>query len=119
MKIQILFDIIRSSQDLLSAFEGVESPAQLVSRLEKLKRSDVEGLLADVENLRDSVDECLSDTIETGGSLAGDLSDASEELDGALSAFPELEEPDEGSSQDATGNNPPVTQDVKKENTTS
>ena len=118
MKIQILFEMIRSSLDVLSAFEGVESPAQLISRLEKLKRIDVEGLLADIDNLRDAVDECLSSTIETGGALTGDMAGDSEELEGALDAFPELQDPDEVSSQDATSNDTPVTQDVKKENTT-
>jgi len=118
MKIQTLFDLLRASQNLLLAFEGVESPAQLVSRFEKLKRGDVESLLEDVDDLRDSVDAGLSDTIEMNGYQAdgNDLPETPSEIDNALDAFPELDGLESDLSQDAPGNDPPAPQDVKKEN---
>lgn len=117
MKIQTLFDLLRASQNLLLAFEGVESPAQLVSRLEKLRRGDAESLLEDVEDLRDAVDTGLSDTIEMSGYQAddNDLPESPTDLDGALDAFPELDGLESDLSQDATGNGPPAAQDVNKE----
>jgi len=124
MKIQTLFDLLRASQDLLSAFDGVENLPQLVSRLEKLKRRDPSGLLpapeellADLESLRAAVDDGLTDTIETGGTLSDneELPDGSDSLDGALSAFTELDDPESGGGQDAPGDDAPVAHNVNKE----
>ena len=114
MKIQALFDILRASQDLLFNFEGVETAPQLISRLEKLKRPSPDELLADVENLRDAVDELLSDTLEMSGSLAS-TDEMPDPLDGALDAFPELDGLEDETQQDAPGNKPTVVQDDKQE----
>ena len=114
MKIQTLFDLLRASQDLLLAFEGVVTKPQLVSRLEALKRADLDDLLADVENLRDAVDAGLNDTIEMNGYVA-DGDDTPDGLDEALKAFPELDHPQSNPPTNETDNDNPVTQDVKEE----
>ena len=114
MKIQSLFDLLRASQDLLFNFEGVETAPQLVSRLEKLKRPAPDELLADVENLRDAVDELLSDTLEMSGSLTSS-DEEPDSLDGALDAFPELDGLEDEPQQDAPGNELAVVQADKQE----
>ena len=115
MKIQTLFDLLRTSQDLLLAFDGVMTVPQLVSRLEKLKRSDVDGLLEDVESLRDAVDTGLTDTIEMSGyQVSGD--DNPDDLQDALNALSDLDLPEGESGEKKPENQPPVAQDVNKEN---
>jgi hypothetical protein len=64
MKVSSLFNLIRDASDLLDFFENVESPEQLISRLERLKRQDSRNLLACVDGLRASVDDALEDTLE-------------------------------------------------------
>lgn len=69
MKMQTLFDLLEASQDFLAIFEDVSNVAQLVSRLERLKRLDVEGVLEDLDALRVATSNALEDNIELGGSL--------------------------------------------------
>lgn len=64
MKVFSLFNLIRDASDLLDFFDNVESPEQLVSRLERLKRQDSRNLLACIDGLRASVDDALEDTLE-------------------------------------------------------
>lgn len=72
MKIKNLFDLMTDAQDFLTFFDKVESPEQLVSRLERLKRGPVRDFFITLEGLRVSVDKCFSDTIEPHGSLDDD-----------------------------------------------
>lgn len=90
MKIQELFDLLGSSQDFLSYFEGVQSPAQVTSRLEHLKRQDPEFFLEDLHALRVSTHAALSANIELGGSLSSD-DDVPDDLQNALDEFPDVE----------------------------
>ena len=116
MKIETLFNLLQASQNLLLAFEGVEKPAQLVSRLENLKRADVEGLLEDVDALRDALDVGLTDSIEMSGYVPGADDTTDGVLDSALNTFPELDGLEDEPQQDAPGNNSDDTQASKKEN---
>lgn len=118
MKVQSLFDLLRASQDLLQAFDGVDSAPQLVSRLQDLKRTNLEDLLADIENLRDAVDSGLSDTLE----LSGFQADGDESQDGlqeALDAFSNLDGPESETSSEEVETPYPATQGSKEEKPTS
>ena len=111
MKISSLFDIITDANDVLDFFDRVETPEQLISRLERLKRQGVEELFACIEGLRASVSSALNDTLEMNASL-DDPSDEEEDLtdlDAALSDL-ETENPNSAAS--------PPAEDVKKDDTT-
>jgi hypothetical protein len=69
MKISSLFDLITDANDVLDFFERVESPEQLVSRLERLKRQGATEMFACLEGLRGSVTSALNDTLEMNASL--------------------------------------------------
>jgi len=119
MKIQELFDLLAASQDFLTIFDGVESPSQLVSRLERLKREDVEGILQDLNALRLATENALAANLELGGSL-GDDDDDPTDLEDALGEFPEFASDDEDPNvqpEKETTTNPTPT--IKKENSTS
>lgn len=65
MKVSSLFDLIADSKDLLDLFDGVETPEQMVSALERLKRREnAEELLDCVTGLRMSVTKALADSLE-------------------------------------------------------
>lgn len=119
MKIQELFDLLAASQDFISIFDGVETTSQLVSRLERLKREDVEGILQDLNTLRLATGTALEANLELGGSL-GDEDDEPSDLEEALDAFPEYATDDETEGEQ-TKNETPATPSVapKKENSTS
>ena len=81
MKISSLFDIITDSQDVLDFFERVESPEQLISRLDRLKRQGSEELFACLEGLRGSVAAALQDTLEMNASLGDPDTNSDDDLD--------------------------------------
>ena len=121
MKIQDLFDLLAASQDFLGIFEGVESPSQLVSRFERLKREDADGILQDLNALRIATVSALEANLELGGSLGDTDDDEPSDLETALGGFPEFtsEDDDEGSGspQNEPAVNPSPT--IKKENPSS
>lgn len=121
MKIQTLFDLLESAQDLLSYFDEVTTPQQLVSRLERLKRQDPEGILDDVLTLRACVDTALAAQIELGGSLGETLTSDDKEpdkddIEDLLANFPDSRE--EETPKDAPGNQPTNPSTPEKENPT-
>lgn len=69
MKISSLFELIRSSNEVAEYFDGVDSPEQMVSRLERLKKAAPTELMEDVRALRNSVSMLLDDTLEMGRSV--------------------------------------------------
>jgi hypothetical protein len=69
MKISSLFDMVTDANDVLDFFDRVDSPEQLVSRLERLKRQGTTELFACLEGLRSSVTAALNDTLEMSASL--------------------------------------------------
>ena len=121
MKIQELFDLLGAAQDFLTIFEDVESPSQLVSRFERLKREDVEGILQDLNALRFATVAALEANLELGGSLGDTDDDDPTNLEEALGDFPEFASDDSDEevspSQGETVSNPSPT--PKKENPTS
>jgi hypothetical protein len=64
MKISSLFDLLTDASNVLDFFEQVETPEQLVSRLEHLKRRGCKDLLACLDGLRGSVADVLDDSLE-------------------------------------------------------
>ena len=121
MKIQELFDLLAASQDFLGIFEGVESPSQLVSRFERLKREDADGILQDLNALRIATVSALEANLELGGSLGNTDEDEPSDLEAALSGFPEFASEDDeretGNPPNEPSTNPPPT--TKKENPSS
>ena len=64
MKISSLYNMITDASDVLDYFEGVDSQDQLISRLERLKHSDIGDLMACIDGLRSSVSEILDESLE-------------------------------------------------------
>ena len=126
MKIQTLFDLLGSAQDLLSNFEDVTTPQQMVSKLERLKRQDPEGLLDDVLILRASLDAALTAHIELGGALTDDDSEPDSDVDKILAEFskdpgeanPGGANPNGVKSDETPDNQPTVASTPEKENST-
>jgi hypothetical protein len=80
MKISSLFNLISDASNIIEFFEGVESPEQLVSRLERLKRMGTKELLECIDDLRNAVLEVLDDTLEMSASISeGEDSDSEED----------------------------------------
>lgn len=102
MKIKYLVNLTTDATDLLAFFEGVETPEQLVSRLERLKRGNSESgtplredLLACIVGARASVKDVWEDTIEPSGSLDEDedKDDEDNSIDSFLAQFGDEETP--------------------------
>jgi hypothetical protein len=81
MKIQSLFDLITDARDVTDFFAKVESPEQMVSRLERIKRGEAEDFLATVEALQISLAGMLEDTLEMSSSGLDNV-DSDSDFDG-------------------------------------
>ena len=77
MKVASLFDLVNDAKLILDFFERVESPEQMVSRLERLKRQGTTELLESLADLRSSIDNVMMDTLEMSA-----LTDDDDFLDG-------------------------------------
>jgi hypothetical protein len=115
MKVKSLFDLLQTSSELLTYFDGVTTPEQLVSRLERLKKAEPDelaSLITDLDSLRQSVSASFNDTLEMGR----DSSEITEE-DGDDDEFFDLEDPSEADIQslmaDSEDENVKVDGDVK------
>lgn len=64
MKIANLYNVLTDASNLLDFFEQVETPEQLVSRLERLKRQGTKDMLDCIDGLRGSMADTLDDTLE-------------------------------------------------------
>ena len=87
MRMSSIFDVITDINDFLSLFEGVESPEQMSSRLDRLKRQGSREVYAYLEGLRISRDNLLNDTIEMSPSLEDPTVDEDLKLDADLNAI--------------------------------
>lgn len=67
MKIRNLFELVQDSKDVLDFFEGVESPEQMISALERIKKRESEDFLTCVQTLRISLEQLVDDTLELSG----------------------------------------------------
>lgn len=110
MKISSLFNVIRNATDLAEYFDGVETSEQMVSQLERLKKSSSEEFLDDIKALKNSVSALLDDTMEMGRSIDDD-----EENQNPLDdEFSDLDEADDDFAtflQDADDKNEPTTEE--------
>ena len=93
MKISSLFNLLNDSQDVLDFFDRVESPEQLVSRLDKLKRQGAEELLTCIVGLRSSAVAALSDTLEMNAVLDENEDEDLDLDDDLLAGFEDAEKP--------------------------
>ena len=64
MKIANLYNVLTDASNLLDFFERVETPEQLVSRLERLRRQDSKNMMDCIDGLRGSVADTLDDNLE-------------------------------------------------------
>lgn len=88
MKMRALFNLVEDAQGISDLFARVESPEQMVSTLERVKKQHAPEFLELIESLRFSLEAVFSDTLELGGTIdEGDF-------DG---------EPNEGEGEDLLG----------------
>jgi hypothetical protein len=80
MKFQTLFDLLQSSEEMVSYFDKVTTPEQVVSCMERLKRRSPGDFLDSLDGLRMAIDQALNDSLEMGGAL-GEIG-AGDELNG-------------------------------------
>lgn len=97
MKLQTIFDLIQDAQDILSFFDRVTTPDQLVSRLDRLKRQAPEDFAECLDSLRFSVSAALEENLELGGPLASDDDEADDIFAGI--DIPDGDEQENGSSE--------------------
>jgi hypothetical protein len=117
MKIQELFDLLGAAQDHLSYFDGVQTPTQVISRLEHLKHQDPEYFMEDLNALRIATQAALSANLELGGSLSTD-DDLPDDLQTTLDEFPDVESPlDTSSHPSPDDTQAPPSRDNKENNT--
>lgn len=114
MKVSSLFNLITDSSDILDFFERVESPEQLVSRLERLKRQGAEELFACLIGLRATVQATLDDTFEMNAAL-GEPEDDASTLDDEIAGLSLDDSPAE-SKPEPEKQNPTVTPTAKDPN---
>jgi len=67
MKIRSLFELVSDSKDIADFFENVESPEQMVSALERIKKREVVDFLTCIQTLRISLEQLVEDTLEMSG----------------------------------------------------
>lgn len=72
MKIKSLFDLVQDSRDIVDSFENVTSVEQMVSRLERIKRTEAADFLVLIDALKISLQGILHDTLEIGSSEMDD-----------------------------------------------
>jgi len=96
MKVSSLFNLITDASDVLDYFERVDSPAQLVTRLDHLRRLDsARARLTCIAGLRSSVAEALEDTLEMSAMSPTILDDTEgdELIDAELDSLTEATSP--------------------------
>jgi len=122
MKISSLVNLVVDASDLLDFFEKIDTPDQLISRLELLKRKGTTDLLSCIEGLRGSVSAAVADTIETTGSIdEGDQSGEDDDLAGLEAELAEIEDEenpaenqDDDDLDESESKNPTPTVNVEK-----
>jgi hypothetical protein len=78
MKIRTLFNLLEDAQEISTLFSKVETPEQMVSTLERLKKNGAAEFLDSIQTLRLSVEAAYEESLEMGGSL-GDGDENGEE----------------------------------------
>jgi hypothetical protein len=75
MKMRTLFNLIEDADEIAGLFAKVETPEQMVSLLERLKKQGATEFLDSVQSLRLSLQAAMEDTLEIGGSIGSDDDD--------------------------------------------
>ena len=93
MRIGSIFNLVTDVRDVLDfLLEGVENKAQLISRLERLKRSEaVEDFLACLFSLNASTTAVLDETLEMNASIDEPEPDEDEDLSDLESELADLD----------------------------
>jgi hypothetical protein len=97
MKMRTLFNLIEDADEISSLFVKVETPEQMVSLLERLKKQGAAEFLDSVQSLRLSLQAAMEDTLEIGGTIGSDDEDdfSGEESEENEDLLKGLEEEDE------------------------
>lgn len=107
MKMRSLFNLIEDAQEISELFARVETPEQMVSFLERLKKSGATELLEGMQALRLSVHAVLEDTFELGGTIGGDDDDdfdADENEEGDEKLLADLDSEDDEAPPESSEN---------------
>lgn len=105
MKVGNLHDLMSDAADVLDLFDGVATPEQMTSRLERLKKRPAD-VLEDVDSLRASLTTLRDDVLEMSASFDDEDENEGEgvdddELDDLLD-----EDPPESSEETSKDENP-------------
>lgn len=92
MKFKNIFHLIEDAQEVCSLFERVETPEQMVSTLERIKKQFSQELLDLVQSLRLSTEAILEDALEVGGAVGGEPEDADFDFGGDGDLVEKIEE---------------------------
>lgn len=81
MKVSSLFNLVTDAKDVLDFFDGVDTPEQMVSALERAKHDrNASDLLDCLASLRASISEALADTLEMSAVLDDDDADDADDV---------------------------------------
>ena len=69
MKFGNLFNMVEDSQEICAVFDNVETPEQMISTLERLKKHGAASFLELISSLRLSTEAVLTDTLEPNNPL--------------------------------------------------
>lgn len=120
MKIANLYNVLTDASNLLDFFERVETPEQLVSRLERLKRQDSKNMMDCIDGLRGSIADTLDDTLEMMEMSAPlgttESSSDDDDLDGLTDA--DIASLNEEGFEPQKGENSAETPETEKQNST-
>ena len=84
MKFRNLFHLVEDAQEISNLFETVETPEQMASAIERLKKHPTE-VMELVQSLKLSTEAVLEDALEPGGALGeGDLPDNLDDVEDGL-----------------------------------
>ena len=101
MKIRTLFNLLDDAQEVTSLFLKVETPEQMVSTLERLKKQGAAEFLESIQTLRLSVEATYEESLEMGGGLGFDDEEETKEDENLLEGLSDEEEnPDEQKPQE-------------------
>jgi len=70
MRMRTLFNLLEDADEIVVLFSRVETPEQMVSLLERLKKQGAPELLETIQSLRLSLQAIMEETLEIGGSLS-------------------------------------------------
>jgi hypothetical protein len=75
MKMRTLFNLLEDADEISSLFAKVDTPEQMVSLLERLKKQGATEFLESVQSLKLSLQAAMEDTLEMGGTVGADDDD--------------------------------------------